>query len=72
MAYKRYKFYKGTKRPDLPCTEKFDFEFIKWLLIDGRKKERRKALNKIAQNHNGTTLIFKNKKQLNNWLKNLK
>lgn len=36
---KRYFTYKGKTRPDMGkgCDEKIDFEFIKWVLIDGRK-----------------------------------
>lgn len=37
---KRYFTYKGKTRPDMGegCREKIDFEFIKWVLLDGRKK----------------------------------
>lgn len=64
-AKKRYKMYKGKTRDDMAfgCNEKFDKEFIKWLLYKGRTKERRKRLEQIAKNH-PNSLVFKNRKQL--------
>ena len=39
-AYCRYIRYKNTTRPDMAegCKEKFDLEFIKWILWDRRRK----------------------------------
>ena len=62
---KRYKCYKGKSRPDMAegCEEKIDFEFVKWVLFEGRTKQRRNRLKNYALNHlNG--IIFKNRKQL--------
>lgn len=67
---KRYKFYKHKTRPDMAfgCEEKIDFEFIKWVIYKGRTKERKERLNSYALNHHNA-LIFKNRRQLNNYLK---
>ena len=64
-AKKRYKMYKGKSRDDVArgCDEKFDKEFRRWLLIEGRTKNRRQRLLQTAQNHSNS-LIFKNRKQL--------
>lgn len=40
QAFKRYLNYKNKTRESMAdgCNEKFDLEFIKWLLFEGRKK----------------------------------
>lgn len=74
-AFLRSRKYKGRTRPDMGegCTEKFDFEFAKWVLWDGRKK-RAKNLETIneAKKQGKQTYIFKSRKQINNWLKNIR
>ena len=47
---KRYVTYKGSTRPDMAagCEEKVDWEFIRWVLFDGRTRKRRKHMNEIA------------------------
>ena len=42
--------YNGKTRPDMTegCYEKMDFEFAKWVLIDGRKK-RKKFYDELEQ-----------------------
>ena len=71
-AKKRYKIYKGKTREDMAsgCDEKFDKEFRKWLLFEGRTKSRRQRLLQTAKNHSNS-LIFKNRKQLFNYLSEL-
>ena len=40
-AFRRYLRYKGQTRPSMAanCNEKFDFEFVKWILLDGRSQK---------------------------------
>ena len=42
-AWKRYRTYRGKSRPDMTegCDEKLDWEFIRWILWDGRTAERK-------------------------------
>lgn len=70
---KRYKKYKGKSRPDMAfgCDEKIDFAFIMWVLFKGRSKNRKLRLANYAINH-PNSLVFKNQKELNNYLKNNK
>lgn len=39
-AFRRYLTYRGKTRPSMAedCNEKFDFAFVKWILLDGRSK----------------------------------
>ena len=67
----RYKKHKNTPRESCPCKEKFDFEFKKWILFEGRRKFRKqKHINNLNKT-NGIKLIFKNKKELNKWLEEI-
>lgn len=68
MCKRRYRLYKDSHRESCPCKEKFDFEFKKWILYEGRTKQRRKKHIDNLTKTNGTKLIFSNLKQLNKWL----
>lgn len=62
-AYRRSRKYRGVARPDLGMPEKFDRSFRRWLLIDGRTKERKQ---KHASNLNATSgqkVVLKNRRQ---------
>ena len=64
--------YKDTPRESCPCKEKFDYEFKKWILFEGRtKKQKQKHITNLNKT-NGQKLIFNNLKQLNDWLKAIK
>lgn len=67
---KRYKENIGRTRSDMAagCEEKLDFEFLYWVFIKGRNKNRRNRFKKIVKNHNNS-LVFKNRKQLFNYFK---
>lgn len=67
-AWKRYKKYNGTMRPDCPCKEKFDFEFAKWILLEGRSKKKKALLKKVLSTCNGKVLTFKTRKALNRYI----
>ena len=67
-CYARYKKFNGSPRPDLPCNEKFDFEFAWWILHEGRTRKRRNKFKKFAENAK-SALVFKSKRALDKWLK---
>ena len=63
-AYRRSRKYRGKRRPDLPCVEKFDRSFRRWILIDSRKKVfRQKVLHNLNAT-NGQKVILKNRRQV--------
>ncbi len=67
----RYFEYRHKHRSSCPCKEKFDWEFKKWLLFSGRtKKRKQKHLNNLNKCP-GKKLHFKNKTELNEFLKEL-
>ena len=63
---------KGKSRESCPCIEKFDFTFKTWLLIKGRTRKRKKKHLENLNKTSGLKLIFKNRKQLEQWLNSLK
>ena len=63
-AYRRARKYRDTNRPDLPCPDKFDRSFRRWILWDSRKKAFRQ---KILRNLNATAgrkVVLKNRRQV--------
>lgn len=72
-AYRRYKTYKGKSRPDMTegCSEKFDRTFRRWLLIDGRKKERRQRFDDIRKKYPERVTVIRNQRALDKFVSSL-
>ncbi len=73
-AYRRYLCYKNTTRPDMAegCNEKFDFEFVKWILWDGRTKQVKQRYDRVFSTYGCKTVVIKNQRQLNNYIQRIK
>lgn len=74
QAYNRYKKYKGKTRESMTpgCNEKLDFEFIKWILLDGRSKEKKKQYAETIQKYSEKIVILRNRKEIESYLDGLK
>lgn len=72
-AFRRYLKYKGQTRPSMAenCREKFDFEFMKWILLDGRSNKYVKQYKAVIKKYPLKTIILKNQKQLNDYMEQL-
>lgn len=72
-CFKRYITYRGTKRPDMAegCNEKFDAEFVKWILWEGRSKTVRERYKGIQKQYPDKVIVIRNQKQLNDCVKRL-
>ena len=72
-AYKRYRTYKGTTRPDMAkgCNEKFDKEFVKWILWEGRSKTARKRYKTLISRYKDKTVVIRNQRQLDRYVRSL-
>ena len=70
-AYRRYLRYKNTTRADMAegCNEKFDWEFAKWILWKGREKKDRDRHKDILARYGEKTVVIKNQRQLDKFLK---
>lgn len=73
-VWKRYRKYRGRTREDMGrgCTEKLDWEFVRWVFFDGRTRKN-KAVYRMAQRLYGDKLtVIPNQKQLDQYLLGLK
>ena len=72
-ALRRARRFRGQTRPDMAdgCIEKFDREFARWILHDGRTKERRDWYRGIAEAYSDKTVILRSQKQIDRFLQEL-
>lgn len=60
-AWRRYRKWRGASRESCPCPEKFDKEFRRWLLFDGRTRARQtRHLENLAKT-SGRQIVLKNR-----------
>ena len=73
-AWKRYRANKGRVRADMAegCIERFNGEFIGWLLWKGRTRKRRQVFQKVVGRYAFKTVILKNQRQLGAFLECLR
>lgn len=69
-ALKRRIIYKGKSRESMTmgCDEKFDYSFMKWILIDGRTKQRKQSYENIKNTYKEKFIEIKNQKQLDEFV----
>ena len=69
-AYRRARIYAGKTRPDMGkgCTEKFDLEFMKWILWKGRSKSTRDLYKGVLTQCGHKVTVIKNQKQLDTYM----
>lgn len=60
-AWKRFFSFRGKTRESMAdgCTEKMDWEFIRWILYEGRTKKKREHYRRIASRYPEKTLVFR-------------
>ena len=65
-AFKRYLKYSGQVRESMApgCPERFDWEFIRWILWEGRSREIQKQYQLLRQTFPDKVLILQNQKEL--------
>ncbi|HGJ6018203.1 TPA: hypothetical protein ACJWWH_002144, partial [Streptococcus pneumoniae] len=58
-AFKRYLKYRGKVRESMAadCPERFDWEFIRWILWDGRSKTQKENYQKLCQEYSHKVTI---------------
>ena len=74
QAFQRYNKYKGKVRESMSegCCEKLDWEFIKWVLFDGRTEDRINKYNRVIEQYKDKTIIVKNRKEADDLLEKIK
>lgn len=73
QAYNRYLKNRNQVRKDMAegCVEKFDFEFIKWILFEGRTLKYKENYNEICRKYKEKIVICSNRKDVKKLLSNL-
>ncbi len=46
------------------CSEKVDAEFLRWVLYEGRTKEKQDVLKAVKRRYPEKTVVLKNQRQL--------
>ena len=74
QAILRYKEFQGKVRDSMTegCCEKLDWEFIKWILFNGRSEERVNKYNKLIEQYKDKIIIVKNRKEVDDLLNKIK
>ena len=69
-AFKRYLKYKGKVRESMAtgCPERFDWEFIRWILWDGRTKTQKENYQKLCQAYSHKVTILRNQREIDQFL----
>ena len=69
-AFKRYLTYRGKVRESMAagCPERFDWDFIRWILWDGRTKNAKERYQKICSDYADKVTIITNQKELDCFL----
>ena len=72
-AWKRYLRYKGRVRESMAagCPERFDWEFIRWILWDGRQARQVTRYRTVNQTYPDKFISLKNQKELDAFLKTI-
>ena len=72
-AWKRYRRYKGRVRESMAagCPERFDWEFIRWILWDGRQVRQVTRYRTVNQTYPDKFISLMNQKELDAFLKTI-
>ena len=68
---RRYLQYRDTTRPDMAagCQEKLDWEFVKWVLRDGRSKRAKARYRNVIAAYPEKTVVLKSQRQIDAYLR---
>ena len=73
-AHHRFRVYRNQTRPDMAegCNEKLDIAFVKWILLDGRTRERRARYERVAAQYANKFVRIKHQRALTAYMKTQK
>ena len=69
----RYLKYRGQVRESMAagCKEQFNWEFIRWILWDGRSKSAKERYKGIQETYPEKVIVLRSQKEINYFLENL-
>ena len=73
QAVGRYFRYRGRERESAPkgCREKMDWEFVRWLLWEGRAGKHRAIFRRVCDQHAEKVIVLKNRAEIRRFLASL-
>lgn len=73
VVKRRIRYNKKVRPSTAPnCIEKLDFQFLKWILKDGRTVKVKNYRNNLKAKYSNKIITFKNHRQVNKYLKAIK
>ena len=72
-AFKRYLTYRGKVRESMAadCPERFNWEFIRWILWDGRSKSAKERYQRVLETYPEKVIVLRSQKEIDQFLENL-
>ena len=69
-AFKRYLTYRGKVRESRAagCQEQFNWEFIRWILWDGRRKSAKERYQQIQETFPEKVIVLQSQKEMDHFL----
>ena len=69
-AFKRYIKYRGKVRESMAagCQEQFNWEFIRWILWEGRSKSAKERYNWVQETYPDKVVILSSQKEIDQFL----
>ena len=70
QAWGRYRRFRGQVRDSAAdgCCEKFDMEFFRWLVWDGRTRKRTARYRSLMDQYRAKAVVLKKRKQIQSFL----
>lgn len=70
-AIRRHRTYRGKVRESIAegCLEKLDWEFVRWILHDGRNKRRVEGFRNVVRRYPHKTVVIRNDRALRAYLR---
>jgi len=70
-AIQRHRAYRGKSRESMAtgCIEKLDWEFVRWILHDGRTRERVQRYRDVVRRYPDKTIVIRNDRALRAYLR---
>ena len=68
-AFQRYRQNKGQSRSSMAegCPEKFDIEFMRWILFDGRSRKQRERYARVCRDYAGKVTVLRDQREIDAW-----
>ena len=72
-AFKRYLTYRGKVRESMAagCLERFNWEFIRWILWDGRTKNAKERYQRVLETYPEKVIVLRSQKEIDYFLETL-